>query len=72
MNVNTFNTLIDNGYDLMTQFEFIEKYSKAGFTPQKNQKIAISFQGHELCRGRGGMYDNAYFKKAIKPLRGDV
>lgn len=53
-NTNTFNTLVDNGYDLMDQFEFVEEFGKKGFTPQKDKKIAISFQGHELCRGRGG------------------
>jgi arginine deiminase len=53
-NTNTFNTLVNHGYDLMNQFEFIEEYSKKGFTPREGQKIAISFQGHELCRGRGG------------------
>ncbi len=53
-NTNTFNTLVDHGYDLMNQFEFIEEYGKESFTPKAGQKIAISFQGHELCRGRGG------------------
>ncbi|MEX0845970.1 MAG: arginine deiminase family protein [Balneolaceae bacterium] len=53
-NTNTFNTLVDNGYDLMTQYEFIEEYSTNTFNPKEGQKLAISFQGHELCRGRGG------------------
>ncbi len=53
-NTNTFNTLVDNGYSLMNQFEFVEEYSKTGFTPADGNKIAITFQGHELCRGRGG------------------
>lgn len=53
-NTNTFNTLVDHGYDLMTQYEFVEEYSKKDFNPSADQKIAISFQGHELCRGRGG------------------
>ncbi len=53
-NTNTFNTLVDHGYELMNQFEFIEEFSNKSFTPNKDQKIAISFQGHELCRGRGG------------------
>lgn len=53
-NTNTFNTLVDHGYDLMTQFEFVEEYGDKDFTPSDEQKIAISFQGHELCRGRGG------------------
>lgn len=53
-NTNTFNTLVDHGYDLMTQFEFVEEFVDKEFNPGKYQKIAISFQGHELCRGRGG------------------
>lgn len=53
-NTNTFNTLVDHGYDLMNQFEFVEEFSKKAFNPSAEQKIAISFQGHELCRGRGG------------------
>ncbi|MEX0723164.1 MAG: arginine deiminase family protein [Gracilimonas sp.] len=53
-NTNTFNTLVDNGYDLMSQFEFVEEYADKEFDPAGGKKIAISFQGHELCRGRGG------------------
>ena len=53
-NTNTFNTLVDHGYDLMNQFEFVEEFNDKAFTPEEGQKIAISFQGHELCRGRGG------------------
>ena len=53
-NTNTFNTLVDHGYDLMTQFEFVEEFVDKEFNPGKYQQIAISFQGHELCRGRGG------------------
>jgi arginine deiminase len=53
-NTNTFNTLVDHGYDLMTQFEFIEEFKNRELHPNPDQKIAVSFQGHELCRGRGG------------------
>ncbi|MFA5669760.1 MAG: arginine deiminase family protein [Balneolaceae bacterium] len=53
-NTNTFNTLVDHGYSYMNQFEFIEEYGKTGIDPNKEYKLAISFQGHELCRGRGG------------------
>lgn len=53
-NTKTFNTLIDNGYRYMDQYEFIEEYTDNPFEPEKEGKIAISFQGHELCRGRGG------------------
>lgn len=53
-NTNTFNTMVDHGYTLMNQFEFVEEYTNKEFVPSENLKIAISFQGHELCRGRGG------------------
>ncbi len=53
-NTNTFNTLVDHGYAYMNQFEFVEEYGKSGLNPSEDYKLAISFQGHELCRGRGG------------------
>lgn len=53
-NTITFNTLVDHGYTLMNQFEFVEEYTNKDLEPSADQKIAISFQGHELCRGRGG------------------
>jgi len=53
-NTNTFNTLVDHGYSYMNQFEFIEEYGGKGLDPNQDNKIAVSFQGHELCRGRGG------------------
>ena len=53
-NTRTFNTLIDHGYSFMNQFEFVEEYSNKTLVPDDDLKIAISFQGHELCRGRGG------------------
>jgi len=53
-NTKTFQALANHGYQLMTQFEFIEKYSEIPFSHQQSGKIAISFEGHELCRGRGG------------------
>lgn len=53
-NTNTFNTLIEHGYRFMDQFEFIEEYKNKTLQTTTEQKIAISFQGHELCRGRGG------------------
>ncbi|MDZ7659909.1 arginine deiminase family protein [Fodinibius sp.] len=52
-NTNTFNELKEHGYQLMDQYEFIEEYSDTAFDPT-DKKIAISFLGHELCRGRGG------------------
>jgi len=53
-NTNTFNTLVDHGYSYMNQFEFIEEYGEKGLNLNQDNKIAVSFQGHELCRGRGG------------------
>jgi len=53
-NTKTFEALEKNGYTLMTQFDFIDKQRESVFDPQTSGKIAISFQGHELCRGRGG------------------
>lgn len=53
-NTNTFNTLVDHGYSYMNQFEFLEEYKDKSLELNSENKIAISFQGHELCRGRGG------------------
>lgn len=53
-NIKSFETLQEHNYQVMTQFEFIDKYKQTGFNPDKSTKIAISFIGHELCRGRGG------------------
>lgn len=53
-NTNTFNTLVDHGYSYMNQFEFIEEFGEKGLDMSRDNKIAVSFQGHELCRGRGG------------------
>lgn len=52
-NTNTFRELQEHGYQLMNQYEFIEEYTDTSFDPA-DKKIAISFLGHELCRGRGG------------------
>ncbi|TYP93864.1 arginine deiminase [Fodinibius salinus] len=52
-NTNTFRELKNHGYQLMDQYEFVEEYSDRNFDPS-DKKIAISFRGHELCRGRGG------------------
>lgn len=53
-NTHTFETLKKHGYTLMNQFEFIQEYKNKDFKATENQKIAISFTGNELCRGRGG------------------
>ncbi len=52
-NTNTFAVLQEHGYQLMDQYEFIDEYQNKEFDPT-DKKLAISFQGHELCRGRGG------------------
>jgi arginine deiminase len=52
-NTNTFEELKKHGYELMNQYEFIEEFKDDPFDPA-DKKIAISFLGHELCRGRGG------------------
>jgi len=53
-NTETFNTLIEQGYRFMDQYDFIEEFLHKLFIPEEEDKIAISFRGHELCRGRGG------------------
>lgn len=52
-NTGTFRMLEEHGYTVMNQFDFIETYKDREFVPG-NEKIAITFLGHELCRGRGG------------------
>jgi len=52
-NTSTFRTLEEHGYTVMNQYDFIETYKDNSFDPS-DKKIAISFMGHELCRGRGG------------------
>jgi arginine deiminase len=52
-NTNTFRTLEDHGYRVLTQYEFIEEFENEPFDPS-GKKLAIKFMGHELCRGRGG------------------
>jgi len=52
-NTNTFKTLQQHGYELVNQFDFIEEYSDKPFEPE-GKKMAIGFEGNELCRGRGG------------------
>ncbi|MEX0945660.1 MAG: arginine deiminase family protein [Balneolaceae bacterium] len=53
-NMRTFDTMIDHGYKHMTQFEFVEEFKDKSLKADNSEKIAISFEGHELCRGRGG------------------
>lgn len=53
-NTKTFEALSKQGYKIMNQFDFVDTYANQDFDPAQSGKIAISFQGHELCRGRGG------------------
>lgn len=53
-NTNTFNALKRQGYEILNQYEFIERYKDGSFKPNPDNKLAISFIGNELCRGRGG------------------
>ena len=53
-NTKTFEALVSHGYRHLDQFEFVEEFENKDLDPEKDGKIAISFEGHELCRGRGG------------------
>ncbi len=52
-NKNTFQALKEHDYTVMDQYAFIEEYRTRSFEPGA-EKIAVTFGGHELCRGRGG------------------
>lgn len=53
-NTHTFATLKEHGYEVMNQFDFINSFKNDHFSPSSDTKIAITFTGNELCRGRGG------------------
>lgn len=53
-NTRTFAELARHGYRHMDQYDFIREFENKPFHPETEGKIAISFEGHELCRGRGG------------------
>lgn len=53
-NTKTFDALAAHGYKILDQFDFVDEYADKPFSYKESGKIAISFQGHELCRGRGG------------------
>ncbi len=53
-NTSTFDALADNGYTIMDQQSFLRTWRNKPFEPKIDKKIAITFQGNELCRGRGG------------------
>jgi arginine deiminase len=52
-NTNTFHALQTHGYEIMNQYQFIKEYKNKPLQPS-TRKIAVTFDGHELCRGRGG------------------
>ncbi|MDG5766871.1 arginine deiminase family protein [Balneolales bacterium ANBcel1] len=53
-NTNTFDALAQHGYTIMDQQSFTRTWRNMPFAPAAGQKIAITFQANELCRGRGG------------------
>lgn len=53
-NTNTFRELESHGYTLLTQDDFLDRYAGRPFEPAADLRLAVSFLGHELCRGRGG------------------
>ncbi len=53
-NTNTFEALRRQGYEVLNQYDFIESFKTTRFEPNSSIKLAISFEGNELCRGRGG------------------
>lgn len=53
-NVHTFREMQKHGYSIMTGKEFINTYKDGSFNIDTCGKLVITFEGHELCRGRGG------------------
>lgn len=53
-NTQTFRELSRHGYEIIPQQEFLRHWQGKHFRPASGEKIAITFQGNELCRGRGG------------------
>jgi arginine deiminase len=54
-NQHTFAAMERAGYNVMTQNECLEQAKHDGGQLHiGTEKLAISFEGHELCRGRGG------------------
>lgn len=53
-NTETFRELARHGYEVIHQKEFIRRWQDKPFLPDPGEKYAITFQGNELCRGRGG------------------
>lgn len=53
-NTNTFKSMEEHGYTVITQDDFISTYRDKLFEPDADLRLAVTFIGHELCRGRGG------------------
>lgn len=53
-NIHTFREMEKHGYEIIAGREFIRKYSDGSFDIHKAGKLVITFEGNELCRGRGG------------------
>lgn len=53
-NTETFGMMEKHGYRILNQREFIDEWRDKPFNPGPEEKIAVTFQGNELCRGRGG------------------
>ena len=53
-NTETFNQLALHGYEVIHQKEFPRQWQDKPFQCEPGKKLAIAFQGNELCRGRGG------------------
>jgi len=53
-NVNTFREMEKYGYSIVSGRDFVRRYSDGSFDIHKAGKMVITFEGKELCRGRGG------------------
>lgn len=53
-NVHTFREMEKFGYTIISGKEFLSRYKDGGFDIKTCGKLVITFEGNELCRGRGG------------------
>lgn len=53
-NIHTFLEMEKHGYKVMAGRDFLKRYSDGSFDIHKAGKLVITFEGRELCRGRGG------------------